>query len=181
MKILAGIAVLLIGILAGVLIAGRLGPVGMIVYSGSYGEAHEITPEDMETIPHLSLEGFSEASADVSGDTLYLFSGCRRISMLVGEGQAESIKNGMAGSGGFRPTSHDTMKNILDAFGMKPIMVKITDMSEGVYFARLLIIQGSRILNLDSRPSDAVAIAVRTDTPVYVKQSLMEEEGEIVC
>jgi bifunctional DNase/RNase len=175
MKILAGVAVLLMGVLIGIFIAGT-SPIGMVIYEG-----RTLAPEDLEKISHLSLEGFSTASIDADENHVYLFSGCRRLVMVTNEFQTDSIRMGLEGKLGFRPTTHDMIKNILDAFGLEPIMVKITHLSDNAYFARLFLVQGSRILNLDSRPSDAVAIAVRTGVPVYVNQTLMEEQGEKVC
>jgi bifunctional DNase/RNase len=176
MKILVGIAILLIGMLVGIYIAG-FSPIGMVIYEGKQG----LTYEDLIKIPQLSIDGFSRASIDVDEDKIYLFSGCRRLTMITNGFQTKSIKDGLEGVLDFRPTSHDIMRNILDAFDMKPIMVKVTDMRENAYFSRLFLVQGTRILNLDSRPSDAIAIAVRTATPIYVNQTLMEEQGEIVC
>jgi bifunctional DNase/RNase len=60
-------------------------------------------------------------------------------------------------------------------------MVKIESFSGGAYFAKLLLQQGNKILNLDSRPSDAIAIAVRTNAPVYVSKDIMTMMGENVC
>ncbi|UCD07827.1 MAG: bifunctional nuclease family protein [Candidatus Aenigmatarchaeota archaeon] len=176
MKILIGIAILLIGVLIGIYVAG-FSPIGMVIYEGK----QNLTYEELVNIPQLSIDGFSRASIDVDEDQIYLFSGCRRLSMVTNEFQTKSIKDGLEGVMGFRPTTHDIMRNVLDAFDMKPIMVKITDLRENAYFARLFVVQGRRILNLDSRPSDAIAIAVRTATPVYVNQTLMEEQGEKVC
>jgi len=176
MKILVGIAILLIGVLVGIFLVS-FSPIGMVVYEGR----QVLTPEDLEKIPHLSTEGFSRVSIDVSENKIYLFSGCRRLTMVTNEFQTESIRKGLEGVLDFRPTSHDMVKNIMDTFGMKPIMVKVTDLNENTYFARLFLVQGSRVLNLDSRPSDAIAIAVRTEMPVYVNQTLMKKHGEKVC
>ncbi len=183
MRKIAIVAVLLVGIAAGVLLAG-FSPVGMVVYQGR----DSLTTEDFLMIPHLSLDGFSEAvietgyadDGDGSGE-LYIYSGCRRITMLTSEAQADSIKKGLEGGLDFRPNTHDLMKNVFDTFGMEPILVKITHMEDDAYFARLFLVQGTRILNLDSRPTDAIAIVLRSGAPIFVSQELMEEQGEKVC
>ncbi len=181
------VAILLIGIVAGLLLAG-FSPVGMIVYQGK----NSLDSSDFLMIPHLSLEGFSEAAVDVddvsdvdrTGDGIgfvYLYSGCRRIVMLTSEDQVMSIRNGLEGKLEFRPSSHDTMKNVFDTFGMDVILVKITHMENDVYFARLFLVQGTRILNLDSKPTDAIAIALRSGAPIFVSEDLLEQQGEKVC
>lgn len=176
MRALIVVALLSIGVLAGIILAG-FSPVGMIVYQGK----ESLTAEDLAMIPYLSLEGFSEAAIGVNGSEIYLFSGCRRIVMVTNEYQTESIRSGIEGELDFRPNSHDIMKNVFETFGIEPIMVKITRMEQNVYYARIFLMQGTRILNLDVRPSDAISIAVRARAPVFVNQTLMEEQGEIVC
>ncbi len=180
------VAILLIGIVAGLLLAG-FSPVGMVIYQGK----NSLDSSDFLMIPHLSLDGFSEVVIDVddvseaeNGDGVgfvYLYSNCRRIVMLTSENQVMSIRNGLEGELEFRPSSHDTMKNVFDTFGMDVILVKITHLENDVYFARLFLVQGTRVLNLDSKPTDAIAIALRSGAPIFVSDDLLEQQGEKVC
>lgn len=175
-RIVIGIGILLIGLVAGILVTG-LSPVGMMIYQ----QKESLGYEDLMLVPQLSLDGFVEAAVGVSGNEVHLLSGCRRLSMVTTEHQADSISKGLDDVLDIRPNSHDLMKNVFETFGMEPIMVKVTHLDHGAYFSRLFLVQGTRILNLDSRPTDSIAIAVRTGTPIFVNQDLLEAEGEKVC
>ena len=88
--------------------------------------------------------------------------------------QIYSIQKGLENKIEFRPLTHDLIKSILDVFGIEVLMVKITDYKGGVYFANLILKQGNKILNIDSRPSDAIAIAIRLNKPIYIKEDLLK-------
>jgi bifunctional DNase/RNase len=60
-------------------------------------------------------------------------------------------------------------------------MVKITEVKNNTFFGKLILRQNGKILSLDSRPSDATAIAVRTNSPIYVKTELLKEFGKKIC
>lgn len=134
-------------------------------------------------IPQLSLEGFSKADIGLDPGMLsiLLTSGCRQLSILTSPEQMQSIAMGLEGDMGFRPLTHDLMENVLEGFDIEVLMVKVEGMTEGTYYAKLLLRQSGRILNIDSRPSDAIAIALRAGSPVYVKQELLEKYGDDVC
>lgn len=176
MRILLVTSVLLTGVFVVLFLVG-LSSIGMFTYDTE----RDITPEELSLIPQLSRNGFSKAVINVSRDRINLISGCRRLVMITTSQQTLSIRRGLEGAMDYRPNSHDMLKNVMDVFEMKPIMVKINNMIEGTYFARLFVSQGNRVLDLDSRPSDAIAIAARSGIPVYVNMSLMEEHGEKVC
>jgi len=65
----------------------------------------------------------------------------------------------------------------------KVLMVKITELKDNTFFAKLFLVKGNLILSLDSRPSDAIAIAARADykVPIYVNENLLENVGEKIC
>lgn len=176
MKVAIAIAILIMGMLFGFFIVGFT-PAGMMVYQSK----DKLDPDDLAMVPYLDTEGFSEVAVDVDENRIYLYSGCRRLVMITNEFQTESIKDGLEGKMDFRPNSHDAIKSIMETFEMETLMVKITHLEEGAYFARIFLLQDTRILNLDIRPTDAIAIAARTGAPVYVNQELMEEQGEIIC
>lgn len=135
----------------------------------------------VQTLPQLSLEGFSEASVSVDQQTIYVTTKCYILPMLTTEDQASSIKSGMDNSRYFRPNTHDLMQDELEMFEIKVLMVKIESFHEGAYYAKLVLQQGNKILNLDSRPSDAISIAVRFGSPIYIKDDLMKQFGKNVC
>jgi bifunctional DNase/RNase len=166
---LALIAVLAAGILIGLNMTGQL-PAGSEVIDAPLGD-----------IPQLSTDGFDEVSVSVEPAVIHLASGCSRLDMATNELQTYYIEMGLNKARDVRPLTHDLVQDIVETFEIKPLMVKIESFSEGVYFAKLLLRHGNRILNMDSKPSDAIAIAVRIGAPVYVNRTLMEEYGEKFC
>ena len=78
------------------------------------------------------------------------------------------------------------MKEIFEAMNIQVLMVKVvgikaTDETNSNYLGRLIVKQGDNVLSLDSRPSDGIALAVRTNSTIYFKESLMKERGQYIC
>ena len=105
---------------------------------------------------------------------LRLYNGCKGIEMNILQEQAYSIARGLKKVNSFRPNAHDLFVQTLKNFGIKVVMVKIDRLKEGVYYARLILSDGIRLVSLDSRPSDAIAIATRINAPIYVKNEFLK-------
>ena len=73
-----------------------------------------------------------------------------------------------------RPMTHDLLKNILGEVGCSVESVSITDLKENTYYAAVLLNLAGKQLEIDSRPSDAIAIALRTKSPIYVSKAVLE-------
>lgn len=133
----------------------------------------------MSTIGYVKVD----VQADVVGNmgVVTLTSGCYQITATTEATQAESIAKGLSGSTGSRPTTHDLMKDTFDNLGIEVVMVKIVDLRENTYMARLILRHENTVLNLDCRPSDGTALAVRTKSPIYIKEDLMKSMGEHIC
>jgi bifunctional DNase/RNase len=101
--------------------------------------------------------------------------------MEISDTQALSIKQGLEKTIDKRPLTQDIMKDIFDNFDIEVLMVRIDAFSDGIYYARIIIQQGDKVLDIDSRPSDAAALAVRSSLPVYVKNELLSTYGENIC
>ncbi len=132
----------------------------------------------------LSLEDFVEIEMELSEDFAVLVNKedkCEGMVVAIAPEQSFSIQQGMDSKISFRPTSHDTARDILSQYEIDVIMVKITDLHSGAYFGRLILDDGERISNLDVRPSDGIAIAVRMEAPVYLSEHLLDEYGENIC
>ena len=126
-------------------------------------------------LKELSLNNYVKIeSVNTSPDTIYLITQCHVITMMPTRDQIYSIQGGLEDRIEFRPLTHDLMKSIFDVFKIEGIMAKITDYKDGVYFANLILKRGNKILNIDSRPSDAIAVAVRLDKPIYIKEDLLK-------
>ncbi len=76
-----------------------------------------------------------------------------------------------------RPLTHDLLRSVLDAAGVLPVRVVITEMRDAVYYADLSLDVGAREVRVSSRPSDAIALAVRTGMPVFASPEVMDEAG----
>lgn len=97
--------------------------------------------------------------------------GNRRLPIIIGQAEAQSIALEMEGIKPPRPLTHDLMKNIIAAFGGELSDVVIDDLRDGTFFAKLNIDNQQ----IDSRPSDAIALAVRYGVQIYVASTVMDE------
>ena len=128
-----------------------------------------------------SLEEYMEVEITTEPGTIYLTSGCTQISMVADIRQTESIQQGLEGKLGYRPLTHDILWDVLDGFNIKLSSVRVTNMQDSTYFAQLILTRDNLLLTLDSRPSDAIAVAVRTGSPIYVKNDVMVGYGSWIC
>jgi len=97
--------------------------------------------------------------------------GQRRLPIIIGAFEAQSIALEMEGIKPPRPLTHDLMKSLIDTLGGALNDVTINDLKDGTFFARLRV----DTQEIDSRPSDAVALAVRFGVPIFVSDSVMNE------
>ncbi|MDH3258834.1 MAG: bifunctional nuclease family protein [Deltaproteobacteria bacterium] len=74
-----------------------------------------------------------------------------------------------------RPMTHDLTKTIIDEFGGKVLRIEITDLKDNTYFAIIYIQSDGKRLQIDSRPSDAIALALRCEAAIYVYDSVLEK------
>lgn len=128
----------------------------------------------------LSINDYSEAKIEIQPTAILLTNNCNAISLSTNPFQSYSIEQGINKNIEYRPLSHDLITEITDNFNIEILMVKISNLKDATYYAELILKQNNEILNLDSRPTDAIAIAVRKNLPVYVKNSLFES-GIKVC
>jgi Uncharacterized conserved protein len=103
--------------------------------------------------------------------------GNRRFSVMIGEPEAQSIALKINNKKSPRPLTHDLIKNILTTFNAELQKVVIYDMVNDVFFSELHIKNGNEILIIDARTSDAVALAVRSDCPIYIKSEILDIVG----
>ena len=73
-----------------------------------------------------------------------------------------------------RPLSHDLFKNILNTLDCKVLKIHVTDLIDGTFYARIYIKDGEKELDIDSRPSDAIALALRFSAPIFVHQDVLQ-------
>lgn len=140
---------------------------------------------DLDKLSDLSTDGYSKVDVRVSTDgnsgIVLIQAGCYQVTANTELQQVESITNGQEGIVSVRPNSHDLMRDALNSLDIKVLMVKIVDIRDNNYIGWLVLQQGTKIVNLDSRPSDAIAIAVRTGAPVYMNDGLLKSQGKNIC
>ncbi|RCK74571.1 MAG: hypothetical protein IGBAC_1519 [Ignavibacteriae bacterium] len=113
----------------------------------------------------------SPASGGAYALLLKEIDGERQLPIIIGQFEAQSIALEMEGIKPPRPLTHDLIKNIIDALGLEVTDVVINDLREGTFYATITV-DGQQI---DSRPSDAIALAVRCGIPIYVSEKVMQE------
>jgi len=104
----------------------------------------------------------------------------RRLPIVIGSAEAESIAVGIEKHKNGRPHTHDLFLRFAHEFGIEIMEVVINRFRDGVYYAMLVCKQGDDLTMVDARPSDAIAIAVRKDCEIYAYESVMEEAGIIM-
>lgn len=128
---------------------------------------------DLEILD-IALSGSSSgAYALVLGEV----KGKRKLPIVIGGAEAQSIAIELENMRPSRPLTHDLMKNTMTAFGMEVTEVLIHKMVEGIFYAQLTVSDGIREEQIDSRSSDAVAVAVRFGCPIRCNQQVMDEAG----
>lgn len=103
----------------------------------------------------------------------------RNLRIFIGQNEATSISMAMEGHQTSRPLTHDLARIIIERLGFHVDRVLVDDEYNSIYYAKLILAQrgNGNGVEIDCRPSDAIAIAVRTEAPIYVAEHLMEAEG----
>jgi bifunctional DNase/RNase len=96
------------------------------------------------------------------------------LPIVIGPLEAQNIAIPLQGITPPRPLTPDLLKSAIEQLGGKPEKVVITDLKDDTYYAELYIKQEDRVIKLDSRPSDAIALAMRTDIPIFINVRLAE-------
>jgi len=106
--------------------------------------------------------------------------GQRRLPIVIGSFEAQAIAVAMERMAPNRPLTHDLFKSALDTFDIKLKEVVINNLLDGIFYARLICIKGGEVFEIDSRTSDAIAMAVRFECPIYTYDFILEAAGVIL-
>ena len=101
----------------------------------------------------------------------------RFLPIWVGTVEAMSISSAMEGAEPPRPQTHDLMVSIIEALGAKAVRIVVTELRDSVFFAELVFEQNGEEIVVSSRPSDAIALSVRSGIPVFARQAVLDEAG----
>ena len=74
-----------------------------------------------------------------------------------------------------RPMTHDLVASVLNSFAIEVSRVEITDLKDNTYFALIHLVRDGKLFKIDARPSDAIALALRTQSPIYVHETVIEQ------
>jgi bifunctional DNase/RNase len=101
----------------------------------------------------------------------------RYLPIWIGPCEAEAIANRLNNVEIPRPQTHDLLVNVLDALDADLLYIHINALADNTFFARLVLDVNAQRIEVDCRPSDAIAVAVRLDVPIYVAEEVMGEAG----
>lgn len=102
--------------------------------------------------------------------------GSRRIPIIIGQYEAQSIALELEGIKPPRPLTHDLLKEVIDTFGYSVNYITINELRDSTFYAKIKF-DSSSIDEMDARPSDAIAIALKFSAPIYVNSDIMDEVG----
>lgn len=103
--------------------------------------------------------------------------GNNRFSIIIGKAEAQSIAVSLDGLKATRPLTHDLMFSSFQSFNIDVIEVMIYKVEEGVFYSNIICTKGDTFIEIDSRASDALALALRFNCPIYTNESVMNEVG----
>jgi uncharacterized protein len=103
--------------------------------------------------------------------------GARRLPIVIGGFEAQAIAVAIEGMQPNRPLTHDLFKSTLDTFNVQLKEIIINNLLEGIFYARLICLKDGEIIEIDSRTSDALALAVRFSCPIYTYEFILDAAG----
>ena len=130
----------------------------------------------------LEILGLSSSQSQSGSFALVLGEkdGNRRLPIIIGMFEAQSIAIQIEKINPNRPLTHDLFKSFAQQVGVTVQEVMISDLKEGVFFSKIVCNDGDKQFDLDARPSDAIAIGLRFNVPIYTVESVLSEAGIIL-
>lgn len=110
--------------------------------------------------------------------------GERTLPIWIGENEAFAIALSLEGKKSPRPMTHDLLKLVIDAFQSKVLKVEVVGLkmvnNNGTYFAKIYLKSDGKVIAIDARPSDSIALALRTDSTIFVDPKVMDDNGRVL-
>lgn len=130
----------------------------------------------------LKILGLSSSQSQNGSFALVLGEqkGNRRLPIIIGMFEAQAIAIEIEKIVPNRPMTHDLFKSFANAFHFTVSEITISDLKEGVFFAKIVCTDGSETIEVDARPSDAIAIGLRFGVPIYTYEFIMSEAGIVL-
>ena len=101
--------------------------------------------------------------------------GQRSFPIVIGVNEAYAIDRRLKGYEVRRPLTHDLLSNVIEAMGGKVERIVVNDLRQGTFYAQLMIRRGGELIEVDSRPSDAIALGAIDETPIFVAEHVLDE------
>ncbi len=130
----------------------------------------------------LEILGLSSSQSHSGSFALILGEekGKRRLPIIIGMFEAQAIAIEIEKIAPNRPMTHDLFLKFAEGFNYEIKEIYISDLSEGIFFAKIVAFDEIKTVEVDSRPSDAIAIGLRFDVPIYTNEKVMSEAGIIL-
>ncbi|MGD0174133.1 MAG: bifunctional nuclease family protein [Anaerolineales bacterium] len=125
------------------------------------------------TVDRIQVNLVSQSRVVVLRET----NGNRFLPIWIGQFEAEAIAMFLQEVEAVRPMTHDLLKNLLQGLGAVLERVEIHDLRDDVFYARLMIRSGETQIEVDSRPSDGIALAIRVHAPIFIAEAVMDRAG----
>lgn len=139
---------------------------------------HKYLSSDMKKI-ELEIVALSHSITQTHSYAVVLgeVNGLRRLPIVIGGFEAQAIAVALERMQPSRPLTHDLMKNFMNAFNVELMEIVINDLQEGIFYSKLICVNEHDTVEIDSRTSDALALAVRFGCPIYTYDHILESAG----
>jgi bifunctional DNase/RNase len=101
----------------------------------------------------------------------------RYLPIWIGPAEADAIAVRLQDVSVARPLTHDLLRSVIDSLGASVEYIIVNDLSNDTFFARIMLAVDGRAMEIDSRPSDAIALAVRVQVPIYAEETVLDKAG----
>ncbi|MGE0570790.1 MAG: bifunctional nuclease family protein [Dehalococcoidia bacterium] len=104
----------------------------------------------------------------------------RYLPIWIGPAEADAIAVRLQDVSVARPLTHDLLRNMIETLGARVAYILVSDLSNDTFFARIVLDVNGETVEIDSRPSDAIALAVRVDVPIYADEAVLDRAGVLL-
>ena len=104
----------------------------------------------------------------------------RYLPIWIGPAEADAIAVRLQDVSVARPLTHDLLRNMIEQLGGRVAYIVVNDLSNDTFYARIVLDLNGQTMEIDSRPSDAIALAVRVEAPIYVEDSVLDKAGVVL-
>lgn len=144
----------------------------------SFGsETENLAPRDLDEkeVKVMGVYEHLEQGMEPAAFVLLRDNRGRQVLIWIGRYEAYAISLALEGATPDRPMTHDLMKNLVDRLGGKMERIVIDDLWHETYYAKISVASNSHVVDIDSRPSDAIALALRAKAPIYVAEAVLQQ------